>query len=43
MQGVIEDQMFNLNLKQMLSNTASELLHIWYPPKGSSKAKKLTI
>lgn len=40
---VIDEEMFGLNAKKMLANTASDMLHIWYPPKGMSKAKKMTI
>ena len=43
LQGIIDHQMFGLDLKSMLANTASDLLHIWHPPKGSSRAKKMTI
>lgn len=40
---VIHGEMHGLNLQAMLANSASEVLHIWHPPKGDSKAKKTTI
>jgi hypothetical protein len=40
---VINEEMFGLKIKDLLENSASEMLHIWHPPKGNSKAKKMTI
>lgn len=35
--------MFNLSLPKLLQNSASEMLHIWHPPRGNKKQKKQTI
>jgi hypothetical protein len=39
---IIKHQMFNLDLREMCENTASEEIHIWYPKKQGTNTKTTT-